>query len=644
MSKDIQADLKKILALLSRNRRFQSLFLLLLRNQQFINSDALSSELHLSVRTVKKDIKLLKEKLEPYGIQIFSRPCYGYKLLIQFEELHMQLKQYFQISQPITINNKFESRVNAILRRLMVSQVALRVEDFQSELYLSFTSALTKEFSQVKTLLGKYGLILESKPHYGMKIVGETYRKIMLTVRLYKYFTQLEHPFGIKEFEQRFTCSITDRVRETLAKSIIHFNVVFSDIYAERFIIYLRYFYNQQPELSLPYLNFNYQQTNEYRFVIKLLEQLSELDTRFNFNPEVIQFLTYIAISSTDLYRFKDCNSDNYPMLLDKAWEIHHFIFTKFTDYLNLEEIHDDTCHKDLLKMLIPIVIKIMLGVSDDVDLGLFNQTELHRNPILSHTVEKLVAEIEKNYGYSLSIREQYFIFDIFSGMINRIELERKPLRLALIALNGRLSTQQLKRNIKRYFSDYILKIETKVLYELAIMEEKPYDYYLCNEYGKNMTIPYEPIYFADSSLTENEYATSLNEVFYHAYQYDEVLPKIKSIEIEEQYRLNEFNVEQEYLNYEQCILENKQDKIKLFYQLNSVVEKFEIYYFKNKEDFTLYGYTKFIVIGLNVIKQPQKLKMILNIINNIAHSNCNILPLCLSEKKSYKFFFTTKI
>lgn len=89
----------------------------------------------------------------------------------------------------------------------------------------------------------------------------------------------------------------------------------------------------------------------------------------------------------------------------------------------------------------------------------------------------------------------------------------------------------------------------------------------------KNMAIPYKPIYFADSSLNENEYATSLNEVFYHAYQYDEVLPSIKSIEIEAQYRLNEFHLEQEYLNYEQIILENKQDKIKLFYQLNASVE-----------------------------------------------------------------------
>ncbi|HDL5423935.1 TPA: helix-turn-helix domain-containing protein, partial [Mannheimia haemolytica] len=230
MSQDIQADLKKILALLSRNRRFQSLFLLLLRSEQFINSDALSTELQLSVRTVKKEIKLLKEKLEPYGIQIFSRPFYGYKLLIQFEELHTQLKQYFQISQPMTVNNKFESRVNAILRRLLVSQRALKVEDFQSELYLSFTSALTKEFSQVKALLGKYGLILEAKPYHGMNIVGESYRKIMLTVRLYKYFTQLEHPFGIKEFEQCFACPMTEKIRERLAKTIIHFNLVFSDI------------------------------------------------------------------------------------------------------------------------------------------------------------------------------------------------------------------------------------------------------------------------------------------------------------------------------------------------------------------------------------------------------------------------------
>lgn len=484
MPHTIQTDLKKILVLLNRHRRFQSLFLLLLRSDQFINSDTLAAELQLSVRTVKKEIKLLKEKLEPFSIKLFSRPFYGYKLFINIDELHAQLKQYFQISQPNTINNKFDSRVNTILRRLIVSQEPLKVEDFQSDLYLSFNSALTKEFNQAKSLLSKYGLQLEAKPHYGMQIVGLHYRKVMLTVRLYKYFNQLEHTFGIKDFEQIFICPITERIRYYFAKIIMQFNVVFSDIYAERFIIYLRYFYNQKPSLELPNFTFDYRQTNEYQFLQTLIAQLAEQDNRFHFNEEIYRFLNYIAIASTDLYRFKDCTSENYPELIDKAWQVHQFILDHISDYLNLAEISDETCRKDLLKVLIPMSIKMLMSVSDDVDLGMFNQTELQRNPILAHTVEKLVRAIEKTYGYSLSMREQYFIFDIFFGMINRIELARKKLHLAIIALNGRLITQQLKMNIKRYFSDDILKIDTKVLYELATMENKPYDYYLCNDSG----------------------------------------------------------------------------------------------------------------------------------------------------------------
>lgn len=45
--------------------------------------------------------------------------------------------------------------------------------------------------------------------------------------------------------------------------------------------------------------------------------------------------------------------------------------------------------------------------------------------------------------------------------------------------------------------------------------------------------------------------------------------------------------------------------------------------------------------MSLNVIEQPQKLKMILNIINKIAQTNFILNQLCWLDVKSYKYFFT---
>lgn len=42
------------------------------------------------------------------------------------------------------------------------------------------------------------------------------------------------------------------------------------------------------------------------------------------------------------------------------------------------------TFYKDLLKILIPISMKIKLGVSDDVDLGYYNKNIVDSKPVVS--------------------------------------------------------------------------------------------------------------------------------------------------------------------------------------------------------------------------------------------------------------------
>ncbi|OOF36119.1 BglG family transcription antiterminator [Rodentibacter heidelbergensis] len=642
-------DISQILRILDKNKRYKAIFLLLLRNNQHINSEKLSSEIQVSSRTIKNDIKYLKEALEKYQISIFSKAAYGYKLHIEQDELANALLSHFQISQLSNINNKFEHRVNYILRQLLSSEHYIKIEQLQEALFLSFNSSLSKELYQVRKTLEKYDLKLVSKPYYGIKIEGATFKKIMLTVRMYKYFNYKTKPnFFIPQFNQLFNHPKKEKIRLILNKTLIQSEIVLSDIYAERFLLYLIYFYHQYDRqkdyhIELPVLPFHYKKTKEYLFLTQLSENLQQEKNALLFSPEIMRFLTYILIMSNDLYRYADCSKENYNNLIKQTTEIHQFIFNEIAAILYVDISTDHTGFKDLFKLLIPITVKISLGVSDDVDLGFYNTNTIQSNPLLLKVVERLNKVFKQKYYYQFSQRENYFIFDILSGIFNRIELSKKKLKLAIISINGRLSTQQIKFNLKNYFSNEILKIDTKMLYELELNKNLDYDYYLCNSYGQNMDIPYSPIYYADDNMQENEYVSSLSSIFYHTYQYDKTLPKITPKLIPKEYKLNIFPIQnhlEQGKNYLYLDILSKKQKIGIYCNLSAKEEKFDIYHFSDSEDFTLHSEIIFMVINLNINQNTQKLKMLMNIIKQIVGHQLDLRQLCLSENPNYQFFF----
>jgi len=430
-------------------------------------------------------------------------------------------------------------------------------------------------------------------------------------------------------------------------KTISSSRIVFSDIYAERFVIFLIYFHNRtldrgQVELELPEIDFDEKSTDEYLMVRELLEKLRIQMDGFDFSPEIIRFLTYIAIMSTDLYRFRDCTRENYGTLMDVAEETRNFMLSRFSQYLQINMFDDYTCIKDLLKIMLPISLKLYLGISDDADMGFHSTKSMEERPVLKLFMNRLAAEFEERYAYRLSVREIYLIFQVYLGRMNRIILPHDKLRLAIIAINGRLSTQQLKFNLQHYFSDFIEKIETRVLYELEFMENRNYDYYLCMEYGKNMNIPYRPIYFAHEEMTETEYVESLSYIFFDAYKYDEVLPPIELFQLEEQYRFGVFPIE-EFLtpgvSYEK-ISAGRANEIRIYFSFQSVKEQVKVFYFPNAEDITICCEKYFLVIDLMVNENQQKLKMILNLIEKITEKPELLSDGCSRGLGSYKFFF----
>lgn len=159
----MDSELSRKLQFLDNNARFKALFLLLLRSEDYLQSDSLATELHVTARTIKNDLKLLQQELENLQIQLISKRSKGYKLDIPDFKTEQYLKEYFQIYQATTIDNEFDIRVQYIIRRLISSPIPIKMELLQEELYVSSHNSLTKELQGVKEIIAKYQLSLQTR-------------------------------------------------------------------------------------------------------------------------------------------------------------------------------------------------------------------------------------------------------------------------------------------------------------------------------------------------------------------------------------------------------------------------------------------------------------------------------------------------
>lgn len=594
---------------LNNNSRHQAVFLMLLREDGYLTSDYLSNKLDVTSRTIKSDIAQIRESLDNLDISIDSVPSKGYRLCIEDKVLENDLKSHYRIFSTRRIEDEFEHRIEFILKYLLTAQDYVTVNEIQRSMYVNESNPLSEELEYVRTLLDYYGLELESRPRYGLKVNGENFRKFMILVRLYKVFDNTTaSPSGLSRYDDLFfeDEAVEQLMREIFINNLMESEIVLADIYLERLLVYLNFFNINEDYINLEFQNnyalFDYSITREYKFINNVLLDLQEKGILTGISEEVKEFLYFICIISTDTYRYRECNPNNYGRILLEADKIVMSVTKHFENELSINVIRDYTTYKDLIKTFIPIVLKIEYNISDDIDLGFYNENYIDSVLTIKHYMLKMQEFVRDEYSYILSIREMNLLFDIVRGHFNRIILPTKKLKLAMVAINGRLATQQIKFNLKNHFDDQIECIETNSLYYFENQNEKKYDYYLMSDFGKQMNIKVHPIYYAKETMNEMEYVESLSKIFVNSYNLDDILPSLKTKEV------SDLKINFDTTNY--TLMQDYLDK-NIYLNLHSEKERFMIYYTNELRDYLM-------IIDTNINGNQQKLKALFKVVDKM--------------------------
>lgn len=146
----------------------------LMSSKSPITSNDLANRIQVTSRTIRNDIKELNEILLQSGGCIKSTRGIGYELEIKNTKTFKLFLQDMLQNSAILANkspNTPEERINYIIRKLLIANCYIKLDEIADELYIS-KSTLQNDLIDVRKKLKSFKLEIESKPYYGVKVKG----------------------------------------------------------------------------------------------------------------------------------------------------------------------------------------------------------------------------------------------------------------------------------------------------------------------------------------------------------------------------------------------------------------------------------------------------------------------------------------
>lgn len=145
-----------------------------LEEQIFITSERLATDLGVSSRTIRNDLKELSIILMKHGAEIESKPKIGNRLLIHHQAAYQQFTKQFEEYDEVEIPSSSQERVQYLLEYLLVADDYVKIDDLSESLFIG-KSTISQDLKEVRERLQEYNLTLTNRPNYGIKVEGREF-------------------------------------------------------------------------------------------------------------------------------------------------------------------------------------------------------------------------------------------------------------------------------------------------------------------------------------------------------------------------------------------------------------------------------------------------------------------------------------
>lgn len=439
----------------------------------FATSEQLAEQLNIGVRTVRKRMKELDGLLDRYGACIEAKPRYGYRLVVKerssYETFYKQETERDVLEQtPCT----GEERLRYLLAYLLSHDEYVKSGDLLDFLYIS-KGTLSGDLKQVEQIIGQFGLRIERRPNYGIKVTGREFdfRRCMGELFIHNgILRELEKPG-----ETRQANELDNLAKITMECSDIH-GIRFSEGVLEKFIhdIYIqvrrirRYHFIDIPLDDLKGLG-----KADWAFVTDIERRISAL-YGMDFPSEERRYIA-LHLAGKRMVGSESQNEMNFVIREDIDGLTVRMLETIY-EQTRLDFRRNFDLRMSLNQHLVPLDIRIRYDIplKNPMLDGIKNQY------MAGYTIAAQAASVLKEY-YKKEISEDEIGY---LALIFALALEQKDDRtsvsrssILVICNSGKGISRLLMYRFKQVFQEYIKEIYVSSLFDLKNFDFSTVDY-----------------------------------------------------------------------------------------------------------------------------------------------------------------------
>lgn len=445
----------------------------LLSEEAYATSEWLAEQMGLGMRTARKRIKELDDLLVSHGACIEAKPRYGYRLCVKERVVYDLFLKQAKSQEPLDQTPcSGEERLRYLLAYLLNHEEYVKSEDLLEFLYVS-KGTLSGDLKQVEQIVGQFGLRLERRPNYGIKIIGREFdfRRCMGELFIHNGILRELNQLG----EMRQANELAALARITLDCSKDH-GIRFSEGVLEKFIhdIYIQVRRIRGNHLiDIPMDDLKGLNKADWAFVSDSVTRISEL-YGMEFPQEEKRYIA-LHLAGKRMVGSESQNEMNFVIREDIDGLAVQMLETVYQQ-TRLDFRRNFDLRMSLNQHLVPLDIRIRY----DIPLT---------NPMLDDIKKKYMA------GYTIAaqaaaVLKEYYQKDIsedetgYLALIFALALEQKDERtqvsksnILVVCNSGKGISRLLMYRFKQVFDEYIQNIYVSSLFDLKNFDFSTVDY-----------------------------------------------------------------------------------------------------------------------------------------------------------------------
>lgn len=511
-------------------RRIQYLFYLMVQENGYVRAMDLAKKTGVTERTIKSDIPELAEYAKNAGAELISKKGVGYRLIAKdFERVNavsVQLAMHFTLMGDLQDSQSL--RTNVILRRLIVEENYLTLDEIAEEMFLT-KSSIREEKKTIDAILDSFHLRWKKKHENGPLITGAEINVRMLMLCVFEnhfheamQIYQNEKYMSWFEYDEKQRYEIRHIFLRNLRESVCHIR----DDHTQRLSRYLCLIVNRIK--AGYYITFDEKQREYIRKLRqcqvsrKVFYDLMKFPGFENVpEDEVLAFGLCLA-QWADISMTCDLQQNYSKQLKDASVFLEEYEKVIWREYrIQLKQFDN---YKDvLLRGLIPLMIqKDFDSCGQPIRITHKQDGRISDCPLAAQMAYDAIFLFGNMYGVTLNLYNALTFSSHLHSLLLSVNYDIKPLRGLICNGNGFQSSYALKKMIEVRYPNVFEKLECYELYEMRGLKTEDYDCALMN-------IPYFsykydwPYLYVDTMPTQKQFNDIYNIFILQAVELDNV-------------------------------------------------------------------------------------------------------------------------